>query len=585
MIVSLFFFNENKKKEKKMKKILVLTASLLIALSTMGFSQDTLDVPAIDQDGQPIINAIIKYVVADTASDGSQLHDVYRLQRGSVYFYNQSPVFNKPITLIADDPGDTFETRPPKLIITTNDEGEYPYEHCLSTFADLTVKNIAFSTTSLDYSAYTWANAIFVGTEGVRVDIIGCHFNLTGWGIIEATQQNCKLFMSQSHIRNCLVKYGEGADAWCPFFFELTGGSVDSLVVTNNTFYNMTGSILNIEQQARVSYFVFDHNTLVNVGRGLTPLKSHVKTIITNNIFYNAPHFNQIEAEIVEDDDSMPMSVINIDTLTSNEPDAPDSIASQSPMPENERYCLVENNVYHWSQGLKDYWQAASDSIVPLYWMNEVTAAMFADDEGYPGFIANNNVETDLTFSNFGGVDAMVEAVKVFDHATAELPFYGWDPDSAIYGEYHWGILGWPLPEDFSYSESVMGNDGKPVGDLRWYPEYLDGYTAPVDVNENTNRRVVKNSISLKQNYPNPFNPSTTIEYQLTRAANVKLTVFNVLGQEIKQLVDENSVAAGSHKVVWNGKDNNGKSVANGVYFYKLSTDDKTEVKKMVFMK
>ena len=74
---------------------------------------------------------------------------------------------------------------------------------------------------------------------------------------------------------------------------------------------------------------------------------------------------------------------------------------------------------------------------------------------------------------------------------------------------------------------------------------------------------------ALGQNYPNPFNPSTVIPYQLSTAAHVRLEVFNVLGQQIATLVNEER-PAGVHTAVWNSTDAVGQAVAAGVYIYRL---------------
>jgi hypothetical protein len=74
---------------------------------------------------------------------------------------------------------------------------------------------------------------------------------------------------------------------------------------------------------------------------------------------------------------------------------------------------------------------------------------------------------------------------------------------------------------------------------------------------------------ALEQNYPNPFNPSTRISFSLPVLSNVTITVYDMLGQQVARLVN-GSLPAGSHDVVWNGKDNTGRSVASGVYFYRL---------------
>lgn len=74
---------------------------------------------------------------------------------------------------------------------------------------------------------------------------------------------------------------------------------------------------------------------------------------------------------------------------------------------------------------------------------------------------------------------------------------------------------------------------------------------------------------ALLQNYPNPFNPSTVITFAIPRQEQVQLTVYNAIGQRIRTLIDSQR-PAGSHAVVWDGKDNLGREVASGTYFYEL---------------
>ena len=91
-------------------------------------------------------------------------------------------------------------------------------------------------------------------------------------------------------------------------------------------------------------------------------------------------------------------------------------------------------------------------------------------------------------------------------------------------------------------------------------------------------------SYGLTQNSPNPFNPTTRISFALPAAGEVKLAVFNVIGQQVKELVNSN-MEAGVHEVIWDGKDANGSSVASGIYFYKIKANNFTDTKKMVLLK
>jgi hypothetical protein len=87
------------------------------------------------------------------------------------------------------------------------------------------------------------------------------------------------------------------------------------------------------------------------------------------------------------------------------------------------------------------------------------------------------------------------------------------------------------------------------------------------------------------QSYPNPFNPETTIRFTTENTEkNTELIIYNIKGQKVKRLVSDR-ISAGEHSVVWNGKDSNNKSVASGIYFYKLSADKETAMKKMLLLK
>ncbi|MFC1734466.1 FlgD immunoglobulin-like domain containing protein, partial [candidate division KSB1 bacterium] len=88
----------------------------------------------------------------------------------------------------------------------------------------------------------------------------------------------------------------------------------------------------------------------------------------------------------------------------------------------------------------------------------------------------------------------------------------------------------------------------------------------------------------LYGNYPNPFNPTTEISYYLKESGQVKLTVYNVVGQEIKTLVSAYQ-PSGKYTVQWDATDKYGYQVAGGIYIYKLNVNDFHAVKKMILLK
>ncbi len=90
--------------------------------------------------------------------------------------------------------------------------------------------------------------------------------------------------------------------------------------------------------------------------------------------------------------------------------------------------------------------------------------------------------------------------------------------------------------------------------------------------------------LSLSQNYPNPFNPITFIDFSLPRAAHVKLSVVNLLGQKVRTLVDSR-LEAGFHTASWDGTDSRGTAVASGVYIYRIETGEQSFSKKMMLVR
>ncbi|MEA2097284.1 MAG: carboxypeptidase regulatory-like domain-containing protein [Candidatus Cloacimonadota bacterium] len=88
----------------------------------------------------------------------------------------------------------------------------------------------------------------------------------------------------------------------------------------------------------------------------------------------------------------------------------------------------------------------------------------------------------------------------------------------------------------------------------------------------------------LDNNYPNPFNPETIINYSIKEAGNVTIEVYNIKGQLVKILVNDTQ-ETGNYTTIWNGRDNSNKSVASGVYFYKMRAQNYSSTKKMILMK
>ncbi|NQV37647.1 MAG: T9SS type A sorting domain-containing protein, partial [Candidatus Marinimicrobia bacterium] len=95
---------------------------------------------------------------------------------------------------------------------------------------------------------------------------------------------------------------------------------------------------------------------------------------------------------------------------------------------------------------------------------------------------------------------------------------------------------------------------------------------------------LIPDVFALHQNYPNPFNPTTRIEYDIPEISNVQITIYNVMGQKVRTLVNAEH-SPGYHSVLWNGTNEFGSPVSSGMYFYQIKANNFNKVKKLVLMK
>ncbi len=152
------------------------------------------------------------------------------------------------------------------------------------------------------------------------------------------------------------------------------------------------------------------------------------------------------------------------------------------------------------------------------------------------------------------------------------------------------------LPKGISLSQVKSNNHNIKVKILVENNVHNGFYNVPLLLSDSLNNKwtyflnlqVTKEipaKFNLNQNYPNPFNGTTIINYSLSEdiSENVKLIVYNSLGQKVKTLLNE-KLTSGTYKAVWNGKDELGNSCSSGIYFYSLKAGNFSDVKKMIFL-
>ncbi len=170
-----------------------------------------------------------------------------------------------------------------------------------------------------------------------------------------------------------------------------------------------------------------------------------------------------------------------------------------------------------------------------------------------------------------------------FGVVTNDLEF---DEDGNLYG-----IKGSSSQIGDLISIDNLTGKGTVIGSIGFQHITSLAYSLPeiTSVREEKKDLTIPEEFSLSQNYPNPFNPNTTIEYFLPKDAKVKLVIYNILGEEVITLVNDHK-SAGIYKINWNAKDNFGRSLSSGVYFYELRADvvDNTKfskIQKMILLK
>jgi hypothetical protein len=137
----------------------------------------------------------------------------------------------------------------------------------------------------------------------------------------------------------------------------------------------------------------------------------------------------------------------------------------------------------------------------------------------------------------------------------------------------------------------AVGPDARTFVDTSVQPGATYGYVVGVVTSEGSEIRsahamvTARNiALTIEQNVPNPFNPTTSIAYELPEAGNVRLSVYDAQGRFVVDL-ERGFRSSGAHTVTWDGRDALGQSVASGVYFYRLTSDERSLTKKLVLLK
>jgi glycosidase len=197
-------------------------------------------------------------------------------------------------------------------------------------------------------------------------------------------------------------------------------------------------------------------------------------------------------------------------------------------------------------------------------------------------FLRPYNDSNGLTVANFSNSSKTV----TMDLTTANLRFTGgFDPGATYWvNDLYNGTSTQSLGSDLASFNVSLSSYGSAVYTISVQEEMVVLPVIPPIVSVDDQAADIPDNYNLFQNYPNPFNPSTTIRYSIVEPGNVSIKIYDVLGREIKTLVNEVKTA-GTYSSTWNGDNDFGNKVSSGIYLFRMEAGLFVETRKMILLK
>jgi hypothetical protein len=573
--------------------VVLVTLVVLLTLPSRIFAADTLTVFASDT------RTLDQIINADTLSTGAQKH-VYKLvSLDTTYLFAASITAKSDLTVIGQlGTSGANAGRPPCIQPWVLPDNTIPAtlfvmvgNNSVGTFQNLYLMGLS---TNGNPTPGTLGIGIQVSGNFIKLHVNNCVFEEWRAFAIGYNGQWDSFFLTNNKFRNTVdpTQQYEGE----VLRNEYPGAAyTDSIIMKYNTIFCINCYSAGPVTKYYERYFEFSHNSVVYSFKNPFFIFNVTNAKIDNNLFYNAwaggisqveyPWYDQLWHPAVG-------SVIDMDSLSA----ATDSVfdaadygkANFAALAEAKRTVEVKNNAYFWDPALVSFWKAWDDtahldSIYTVTWMNSRTTGMFSTPAGWPGFVQSGNQNVDpgfgtsivniLTASSSANNVSFENYFTTMRRNTPSTTIWGYDNQTVTAGFWK---PNWPLPEatDMKYSNTSLktaGTDGLPVGDPYWF-------NGPTGVNDK--QLSTPNQFALYEAYPNPFNPSTTIKFNLNKSGNVSLKVYNVMGQLVRTIIDNEYKNTGEFNIRVNMD-----KLTSGVYFYTLTQDANTITKKMVLLK
>lgn len=540
-----------------MKTYLVFAFMSIFTLPV--FSLDTLKVEVDELGNNYNLKAILD---ADAGAH------VYLLERNG-YYYVEGTIENTfPLTIVGE--AGPEDRAPATLIYATDEFGQSP-NIMFNAKNDVCLKNLYLVGVD-DLGMYR--NFYRTEEPEVRLTVENCVCNYANdWGgFFEFKSVEGSIFLKNNLVMNMMRGDGYVWATW----LHTQGTKTDTLIVSNNTVFNSSYNFLAFKEKENISpnYARIEHNTVINTAKDILHFSYWLNAYHKNNLYYNVMYQGDSEFSattftnryLCPDDE--PYAFTKVDTIE-NTLWKETSLAA---LGLDHRIFEVSHNNYFQSETVKSIPGMTGEHAVDpdnniyrdsgniVMERSPRTAAMFDDDDSFPGLNYDQNTITfhDPGFELNPGLeeDLISHALMIYRNSHSNVNIH-WDPDKASNPNGYWMSYEWPIlftHIDFRYSNTALASAsdlGYHLGDLyHWYPEEYERWLSGIGLS--IQEEIIHTNTLLI--YPNP----TGDYFHLNKVSDIQ--IYNLNGQCIKslrnvQLVDVEDMSSGLYFV----KDSDGK--------------------------
>lgn len=472
----------------------------------------------VQADAQNVIQVAPGFGTLNTAVDDASAGDIFELERGGVYLLNGTVRNRVPITIrAAAGEGDRPFLQPG---VTDGGDSAPP----IRSDADIILQGLHI--TNEDELGLINVRVVRVSTAGVRVHIEDCRIDQDSQTMLRLDGADTKIYLYNNIISNM----GQTTSMANGRVVDDRGNDIDTLVIHNNTMYNITSRIVSNLGTGVINFAEVSQNTMINIGQVIADFGFINTLLFKDNIIadYGFASFTwATDREVFG---------IYVDSLTTDQ---------------YQDIHIHNNNFYMRSATTDTY--PSDVSVIPLF---NPTAQAHIEARGYE----NTNIAEVLSFEN--GIPEPVAYLTDYfqDPNNPEPPALPQVADAEL---------------DLSYSTSsasyTAAKSGQPLGHLGWF-----GLTVSVDDDIN---QEAPQQVRLVGNYPNPFNPTTSIVFELDQSMDVTLEIMNTIGQVVDRIA-LGTLNSGQHAHQYNAM-----NLSSGVYLIRMQAGNTVQLHKMTLIK